>query len=148
MCCLGSASRRCVKFKNEGLAPAAVPTHRVEPFGAAVRIVVDGVECLDDLLEVHRALAADASFDPQQPRCWDMRPSSLRNFTSRDAHRLAASTVGRPVPADPRVAVLVSETVDFGVARMLQGMAGDAMPEDLRVVRNEDEARRWLGVTA
>jgi hypothetical protein len=99
-----------------------------------------------EFLSAYRSLYADARFDISFDLLVDLRraDSSAR---STDALRDFAACVSEFYPgADtrPRVAVVATENISFGLARMYEAFS-DAVPWDFRVFREVSDALEWLG---
>ena len=99
-----------------------------------------------DQLEVSQALETVYG-DPKSTRMavlWDARDADLSVMSHDDAWEMAGAVerfYGKM--GSGKTAFLTSRKVDFGVARMLQSLI-DAIPRDLQVFDNLEEALDWL----
>lgn len=99
---------------------------------------------LADVLEARRVLVEDLHLPVGYVTLVDFRASSLAGLRSTEVQRLAATRHELPfITVGSKVAVVVSSTESFGIARMYD-LARPAAPEELRVFYDYDEARRWL----
>ena len=89
-----------------------------------------------------RALTADPRFARNFHQLIDLRDVTNVQFTAasiREAVRL------NPFGAGARRAVVVTNDVVFGMARMYQILA-DESPDELQIFRKMDDALQWLGI--
>lgn len=99
-----------------------------------------------EFLSTYRSLYADARFDISFDLLVDLRraDSSTR---STEALREFAECVSERYPNSdtrPRVAVVATENISFGLARMYEALS-DTVPWDFHVFREVSDALEWLG---
>lgn len=105
-----------------------------------ITTVLDG-RVTDADFEAYRAyLTADPQFDPAFDHLLDARGITHLDITSAAIRRLAQTD---SFSSSARRAIVVSADVAFGMARMFQSLS-DRGPEQMTVVRQLDEALRWL----
>ncbi len=94
------------------------------------------------------AVIADPNYRPGLRVLVDHRRADLSRLTTAAYTRRAEQFARDRVDADGhRIAYVVASTVDFGVTRMAQGLAGGKLDAEMdwRVFRDIDQAREWLG---
>jgi hypothetical protein len=96
----------------------------------------------DDLREHQRAVLADPDFDPTLNQLWDLQQVETLDISNAALRDLASS---RSYAAGTKRAVVAPRDVLYGTARMFQTLHDEA-PEDVRVFRDADEAKAWLGI--
>ena len=101
-----------------------------------------GVVTDQELSNNQRELRRDPDYDPVFGQLIDACYVTDIAVSSDLVVALAKATPN--VPGAKRAIVVASE-VAFGMARMFQIIREDA-PEEVRVFRDIDEARRWLGL--
>jgi len=119
--------------------------YRIDSTLGAVFTVATGVLTDQDLLQHKRRLLEDPRFHAGLAELSDVRnidrldvtPDGIRRFAQQDA---AAAGLG-----DYRLAIVASEPVVFGMARMYQAHTADAL-SNVMVFRTVSEARAWLGL--
>ena len=113
-----------------------------------VSVVTSGDATAEALSAYSGAVLADPNYRPGLRVLVDHRRADLSRLTS-DAYARRAEQFARDrVDADGhRIAYVVASTVDFGVTRMAQGLAGGKLDAEMdwRVFRDIDQAREWLG---
>ena len=106
-------------------------------FSSATGVLTD-----EDLHEHQAQLLADPFFDPGFDQLWDFTRVSAVEVSPEALRHLAHS---RSYKASARRAVVAPDDLRFGMGRMFQ-LLHDEAPEELRVFRSLDEARRWLAL--
>lgn len=118
--------------------------HYDRELGARVATFSDTVDD-SELLGAYRSLLSSPDYDPRLNDLVDMRPVTrfdvsgdalqelVRAFSPLDAARVHT-----------RRAIVAGSDVVFGMARMYELLRSDT-PEDIRVFRDMDLAREWLG---
>lgn len=90
-------------------------------------------------------LVQHRAFDPSLNRLWDVRTAGLGKLNSDDLRCIRGFIRGRPEDAGTaRVAVLVSEDVDYGIGNMFRLMSEGVLPVNIRAFRDLDEAEAWV----
>ncbi|MFC1575068.1 hypothetical protein ACFL5A_00275 [Gemmatimonadota bacterium] len=117
-------------------------TYRIESGVGLVLTTASGTVTDDEALRHQAALSADPGFRP------DLRQLVL--FTEATAFFLTTEGVKRLASTDPfsvgsRRAFVADQDLQFGIARMYQAMT-EGTGAELRVFRDEAEARNWLGL--
>jgi hypothetical protein len=112
---------------------------------AAARIVYStakGSISIADALPYVERLRADPAFDPAMSQLFDFSGVTRIDLGTDDLRSMAPANVfGRGA----RRAFVATNDVSYGVARMFEALVAPAGTE-LRVFREMEEAKRWLGV--
>ena len=95
-----------------------------------------------EILAHVRALIADPRFARNFHQLLDLRDVTNVQFTASTVRELARLN---PFGAGARRAVVVTNDVVFGMARMYQILA-DESPDELQIFRKMDDALQWLGI--
>ncbi len=116
--------------------------------GANLRIqTVRGVFSGGALVEALRETFSRPGCDPGMNSLWDLREADLTRLTPAEIEDACAAV--RALWAENRitgrVAVLASQQVGYGIARMYQSMMDVLVPGRIGVFLDRDEALRWLG---
>ncbi len=82
---------------------------------------------------------------------WDGRDATIAHLTHDELERIATypkrwRRPDKPLPGGKR-AIVVSTDLDYGLARivdLVQGLARDELPYEVRTFRSLDEALHWL----
>jgi hypothetical protein len=119
-------------------------TYRIDSVHGVVLTSCTGVLTDDDLLAHKRQLADDPN----------LRPGMVELSDVRGVERLDVTAVGvrQMVMMDEdlqshRLAIVVSQEVIYGMARMYQSLTEPNNP-NVGVFRDMSEARAWLGLSA
>ena len=96
----------------------------------------------EDLRSHQRDVLADPHFESTLNQLWDLREVVQIETSNATLGELARA---RSYAAETKRALVAPRDVQFGMARMFQ-ILHDQAPEDLRVFRNLEEARDWLGL--
>ena len=124
-------------------ATATMPTfYRIDVRNRVVIHELAGVVTDQELSNNQRELRRDPDYDPVFGQLIDACYVTDIAVSSDLVVALAKATPN--VPGAKR-AIVVASDVAFGMARMFQIIREDA-PEEVRVFRDIDEARRWLGL--
>ena len=94
---------------------------------------------METLTAYFARLASDPDFDPMFAQLADYADVEPGTFTSDELRRLAEMT---PFALEARRAIVVRPGLQYGLARMYQGMVGD--PEGFRLLGTRKEALEWL----
>ncbi|HET7535685.1 MAG TPA: hypothetical protein VFJ90_04475 [Candidatus Didemnitutus sp.] len=100
-----------------------------------------GNSSLQEIKEHHTRLMQDPSFAPSFNQLLDLRQLEGHNATTADLMALAERNV---FGAGSRRAIVVSQDVHYGLARMFEMMRQGE--EEIMVFRDIAEARQWLGL--
>ncbi|MBL0713812.1 MAG: hypothetical protein JJV98_08930 [Desulfosarcina sp.] len=107
---------------------------------------VRGTVTLAELTEV---LNAYGKTGPTRSELYDMRALEGERL-SRDEIDALASYIKRFTPTtrptDSRTAIVVTEDVDYGIARMIALVTEDEVPFRVEVFRTIEAAEDWIGV--
>jgi len=107
-----------------------------------VRIELVGPILADDIIEAWARLAH--AEEPPLPLLWDFRGGRLSSMSGREIRRVVACFSDElDAMKMMRSAFVVGRPADFGVARMIEGLAGSA-PENSLVTYDLDEAIAFL----
>jgi hypothetical protein len=99
-----------------------------------------------EFLSAYASLYADARFDVTFDLLVDLRQADS-SARSTEALKEFAACVGERYPdadSHPRVAVVATESISFGLARMYEAFS-DTVPWEFRVFREFQDALEWLG---
>lgn len=114
--------------------------------GGVVHIHASGALTDAHLFDLRERLAVDPALRPGAPRLADIREVDRLEVTPDGIHRLVAMEHD---PAQPfsarRIAIVVSGDLPYGMARMYEALSSET-PAAVRVFRDLDEARAWLGL--
>jgi len=109
-----------------------------------VMVTVTGNPTLDDLRETMTQIWQTPEYLENLRVLWDLRNGTIGHLRSSDLRRVAEHEAEkRPNLPQSRVAYLVEQQVDFGMARMLNAFLKDEPLED-RVFRDSEAAWAWL----
>ncbi len=117
-------------------------SHRIDPGQHLVVRVFEGVVTDDDLLRDTEALRSAPDYKPEYRQLIDARGVERADVSTQVIRDLARASPGA---ADARRAFVAASDLVFGLARMFEIQRADA-PEEVRVFRDMDEARAWLGL--
>lgn len=108
---------------------------------------VTGQPQRNELFDMLRNLYSRPDFDPNRDVLWDMREADLTAFSTEDIQAIR-DLAGRHWGAGgaSRAALVVSTDVDFGLTRMYEMLMSASSTNEVRVFRDIDEAREWLGL--
>jgi hypothetical protein len=95
-----------------------------------------------EILAHVRALIADPRFARNFHQLIDLRDVTNVQFTASTVRELVRLN---PFGAGARRAVVVTNDVVFGMARMYQ-ILSDESPDELQIFRKMDDALQWLGI--
>ena len=120
--------------------------YRIDTKLGVIFTSANGVLTDQDLLQHKRRLLEDPQFraglaelsDVRNVDRLDVTPEGIRRFAQQDA--ADATTLG-----DYKLAIVASEPVVFGMARMYQARTSEAL-SNVMVFRTVSEARVWLAV--
>ncbi len=96
--------------------------------------------------EAYQELQAHAQFDRDVPTVWDFRAATgIKDLTAGDFRvfsELVKKVRGSGIP--PKVAMIASQDLEFGIARMYELGSKDKIPIHLGVFRNPEDAVEWI----
>ena len=101
-----------------------------------------GVLTNSDILDFQKRLREDPEFEPDFRQFADCRAIDEMGVTREGVEEASSRS---PFSHGSRRALVVSSDVAFGMARMLENLRHDA-GDEIRVFREAEEARRWLGL--
>jgi hypothetical protein len=105
---------------------------------------VSGQATLADFLSLRGELAESASVDASFGLLMDLRGADTSALSSDDLRQLTSEAT--PIPAAAKRAIVISDSAQYGLARMFQRrreLAGGL--HDLQICNSIDEALAWLG---
>jgi hypothetical protein len=109
-----------------------------------VVVIVTGNPTPDDLRETMTRIWQTREYLENLRVLWDLRSGTIGHLRSSDLRRIAEhESEKRPDLPQSRVAYLVEQQVDFGMARMLNAFLEDEPLED-RIFRDSEAAWAWL----
>jgi hypothetical protein len=105
---------------------------------------VTGDISLDDVRSTLEETYAHPDFRPEAAAIWDLT-AATGDVPTEDIRHLA-DFVGKLVggAATGKVALLVSEDFEFGMARMYESILGGQSSKPIMVFRDRSKADRWL----
>ena len=111
-------------------------------------LVMKGDVSDDDLLFYAEKAVADPDIDAETNDYIDLSGVTSTSVTSAGLQRMnAALEQGGRVRHSGRMAIYAPDDVPFGLARMFQAYR-EGTPIEVRVFRQADEAREWIGLDA
>ena len=123
-------------------------TYQSKPDERLVILIHVGAVSDDEFLSFYKALYEDTRFDKSFNLLVDLRQaeSSVRSTAALNefAHFVRRQFVNTTVR--PKVAVVASEDISFGLARMYEALSG-AVPWEFVVFRAASAALAWLGLS-
>jgi hypothetical protein len=114
---------------------------RIEKKRRLVISTISGVFTLADGLAYQEKLLKDADFDPHFSQLVDCTQVTRLELGSNEVRRLAQRSIFSP---DSRRAILVSNDLVFGFARMFVMFREAAGETGVRIFRDLDEALFWV----
>ncbi len=117
-------------------------SYRIDRERRIVFTEASGVLTDSDVIELQRRLRDDPEFEPDFRQLADCRAIEEVGMTSQSVGEASSRS---PFSQGSLRAIVVSSDVAFGMARMLENLRHEARDE-VRVFREAEEARRWLGL--
>ena len=117
-------------------------SHRIDSSQRLVIRTFEGVLTDEDLLQDQASMRSAPSYKPEYPQLIDARGVERAEITTEVIRDLAHASPGAP---QARRAFVVASDLAFGLARMFEIQRADA-PEEVRVFRDMNQARTWLGL--
>lgn len=119
--------------------------YQIDVENSVVLIQGEGQVSDEEMIDCVANLRGDPNLTPTMPTFADVRGIESK-ITRQGVQRLVdvlARTAKRRGPS--KAAVLVSDPLSFGMARMLSALADEEQPET-RVFEDEDAAHDWLAM--
>jgi hypothetical protein len=121
-------------------------SYRIDPDQKAIFTIALGTLTDDELLEHKRRLREDPRLSKGMVELSDIRgidrlavtPEGIQRFVMQDE-------LDAEVFQDYKLAIVVNQDVVFGMGRMYEMMTSRNLP-DVRIFREMDQAREWLGL--
>lgn len=102
----------------------------------------------DEVLSSLREVYTRPDFDPDLNVLWDMRNASVELFRFEEVKYIADFTRGHwGTSGTSRAALVVSQDVHYGLARMFEELFKSRSSSKVMVFRDREEALRWLADT-
>jgi hypothetical protein len=117
-------------------------SHRIDPRQRLVIRTFEGIVTDEDLLQDQNAMRSAPEYKPEYRQLIDARGVERAEISTEVIRDLARASPGA---AQARRAFVVASDLAFGLARMFEIQRTDA-PEEVRVFRDVNEARTWLGL--
>ncbi len=117
-------------------------SYRIDRERRIVFTEASGVLTDSDVIEFQRRLRDDPEFEPDFRQLADCRAIEEVGMTSQGVGEASSRS---PFSQGSLRAIVVSSDVAFGMARMFENLRHEARDE-IRVFREAEEARRWLGL--
>ena len=106
---------------------------------------VTGPLFLDELMGTLKGIYSSEDFDPAFDVLWDIRDADVSSFSHEEIVRLRDLVTGHwGVEGGSRAALIVSEDLSYGLARMYGSLIESSSASELRVFRNMEDALNWL----
>jgi hypothetical protein len=105
---------------------------------------------MDSLLNELSRFYDSPDYDPEMNVLWDLRQlDGLSGLATSELSRLVTLVSRRWISSQPRrAALIVSRTVDFGMARMYEMRMESVSRQEIRVFTDFEQARQWLGMNS
>lgn len=121
-------------------------TYRIDRQRGIVWTHATGVLTDAELLAHKRRLINDPDFRPGMRELSDVREIERLEVTPKGISRFVAQDkTDETQLGDHRLAIVASENVVYGMARMYQSLT-DGSPRNVMVFRNPTEAKTWLEI--
>lgn len=121
-------------------------TFRVEPARELAVVAFEGDVSLDDIRSYRSSLAGDPAWRKEFRQLVDVRSAGLKALSAEAVRSLADRAEELdPVLGFGKVAVVVSQDLHYGLARMYQAMS-EGSAREVEVFRDPDSALSWLGL--
>ena len=117
-------------------------SYRIDRERRIVFTEASGVLTDSDVIEFQRRLRDDPEFEPDFRQLADCRAIDEIGMTREGVEEASSRS---PFSQGSLRAIIVGSDVAFGMARMFENLRHEARDE-IRVFREEEEARRWLGL--
>lgn len=129
--------------RNHYNAIMPVETHIETDTGFRTHTVTGNVS-LNEVYETVEDVYKLPDFNPGAPALWDLRGASIE-LPTEDVRHLA-DFIGKLVGegAGGKVAIVVSEDFEVGLARMYETILSSQSCKPMKVFRDLAEAKRWL----
>jgi hypothetical protein len=115
-------------------------SYSIDPAQGLVTNVGTGVLTDADMRETQQRMIADADFRSTYSQLFDLTDVTEVRLTSSYLREMADATAFAP---SSRRALVVTQTLLYGLSRMFQAFLGD-QGEAFRVFRSRAEAESWL----
>jgi hypothetical protein len=102
---------------------------------------LEGIVTGEEALNHEEHLCHDPDFEPNFSQLFDCRHVTQVEVTGDFVHFIAMKS---PFSSKARRAIVADKDFVYGLARMYQILKGDT--QEIRVFREMEEARRWLGI--
>lgn len=125
-----------------GILCGVPASHCIDPGQRLVLRTFEGVLTDEDLLQDQNAMRNAPEYKPEYRQLIDARGVERAEISTEVIRDLARASPGAP---EARRAFVVASDLAYGLARMFEIQRTDA-PEEVRVFRDVNEARAWLGL--
>jgi hypothetical protein len=102
-----------------------------------------GTVTADDILQAINALYAGAGYTHSYHSIWDFRDCAP-NLSSDEMRRIIDFERKNEGPDGGKVALVVNQTLNFGLARMYHMLSEQRLNRSLQVFRDYDDAFIWI----
>ena len=118
--------------------------YRIDPEENLITLTATNTIRYDDVVSAFVERTKEPTYQPGMNLLWDGREAAL-DFSTADVIKLVRFFSARQAlrGAGFRVALVAGSSFTFGMARMYEGHAAE-LPEQIRVFRDFDDARRWV----
>jgi hypothetical protein len=122
-------------------------SYRIDTVQKAVFLEGSGVLTDEEMIDCVRHLRGDAQLETGMPTLSDMRAVQRLAISRRGIDEMiavmAATDANRGAA---KAAIVASEDLQFGMARMLQMKADEKVHPEFRVFREMAAAKAWIGL--
>ena len=118
-------------------------SYRIDPARKIVYTTFEGEVTDQQLVRHARKIEGDPELDGSFVELIHADTSSMKGVTGSGV-REAADAI-RVSTAIRKIGIVASQDVEFGLARMVELLAGESLIE-IQVFREEADARSWLGI--
>lgn len=130
---------------SPGVPPQKEVTIHIDEEQRLATVTLAGRITAHGIVRAIESLNAHPQYRPGIPKLWDARNGDLSKLTRAEFRSIARAGRLSGLPKrGSRVAVLVTKTVDFGIARMFELSEGYDRVDAMRVFRDHAAAIAWL----
>lgn len=119
-------------------------TWNIDEHAALVTVRVQGVLTLEGARQTLTALYAEPSYRSPMVDLWDLREAEIDSGPGDVQRFVQFIQLSRGERGSDRTALVVARPADFGISRMYQSLAAEALPFPVQVFTQIDEAYAWL----
>ena len=114
--------------------------------GNLVLTVFSGHITADELIEHTRDFVGDTRIQPGHRELADFRQARTTDISSRQMDTAVNMELNAERLMDARLALFAPEDIQYGMCRMYLALADDTPRAEVRIFRDVEQARKWLGI--